>query len=131
MGLLIEPTHMEDENEDQENEKEDERDREECRVEGRCFGSSVAFCVTSFFETQAGGLSMAARGSTVRRSERRMRSWWRQEQASVRMAMITADHHSNRKAAGIEIGVQAGTRLFHNFDRESDDTDPDDLNLAS
>ena len=35
MGLLIEPTHMEDEDEDQENEKEDERDGEECRVEGR------------------------------------------------------------------------------------------------
>ena len=33
MGLLIEPTHMEDE--DEENEKEDERDGEECRVEGR------------------------------------------------------------------------------------------------
>ena len=29
MGLLIEPTHMEDEDEDQENEKEDERDGEE------------------------------------------------------------------------------------------------------
>ena len=35
MGLLIEPTHMEDEGEEQENEKEDERDGEECRVEGR------------------------------------------------------------------------------------------------
>ena len=35
MGLLIEPTHMEDSDEDQENEKEDERDGEECRVEGR------------------------------------------------------------------------------------------------
>ena len=37
MGLPIEPTHMEDENEDekQEKEKEDERDGEECRVEGR------------------------------------------------------------------------------------------------
>ena len=35
MGLLIEPTHMEDEDEDQKNEKEDERDGEECRVEGR------------------------------------------------------------------------------------------------
>ena len=35
MGLLIEPTHMEDEfeDEDQENEKEDERDGEECREE--------------------------------------------------------------------------------------------------
>ena len=32
-GLLIEPTHMEDEDEEQENEKEDERDGEECRVE--------------------------------------------------------------------------------------------------
>ena len=29
MGLLIEPTHMEDEDEGQENEKEDERDGEE------------------------------------------------------------------------------------------------------
>ena len=35
MGLLIEPIHMEDEDEKQENEKEDERDGEECRVEGR------------------------------------------------------------------------------------------------
>ena len=33
MGLLIEPTHME--GEDQENEKEDERDGEECRMESR------------------------------------------------------------------------------------------------
>ena len=35
VGLLVEPTHMEDEDEDQVNEKEDERDGEECRVEGR------------------------------------------------------------------------------------------------
>ena len=33
MGLLFEPTHIEDE--DQENEKEDERDGEECNVESR------------------------------------------------------------------------------------------------
>ena len=33
--LLVEPTHMEDEDEDQENEKEDERGGEECRVESR------------------------------------------------------------------------------------------------
>ena len=35
MGLLIDPTHMEDENEEQENEKEDERNGGEHRVEGR------------------------------------------------------------------------------------------------
>ena len=35
MGLLIEPTHMEDEDEDQENEQEDERDGEECKMESR------------------------------------------------------------------------------------------------
>ena len=35
MGLLIEPTHMEDEDKEHENEKEDGRDGEECRVEGR------------------------------------------------------------------------------------------------
>ena len=33
MGLLIEPTYMEDESEEQENEKEYERDVEEYRVE--------------------------------------------------------------------------------------------------
>ena len=48
---------------------------------------------------------------------------------SVRLAMITAGHHSYRKAAGIEIGEQVGTRLFHNFDMESDDTDPDDRDV--
>ena len=33
--LLVEPTHMEDEDGDQENEKENERDCEECRVVSR------------------------------------------------------------------------------------------------
>ena len=47
----------------------------------------------------------------VRRRERRVRSWWRHEQASVRMALVTAGHHSFRKAAGIEVGVQTGTIL--------------------
>ena len=45
--------------------------------------------------------------------------------------MITAGHHSYRKAAGIETGVQAGTLLFHNVDMESDDTDPDDLDVLA
>ena len=40
---------------------------------------------------------MAARGSAVRRRERRMRAWWR--------------HHSYRKTAVSEIGVQVGTPL--------------------
>ena len=60
-----------------------------------------------------------------------MRSWWRNEQASVRMAVITAGHQSWRKATGIEIGVQAGTLSFHEFDMESDDTDPDDLDALA
>ena len=46
------------------------------------------------------------------------------------MAVITAGHHSYRKATGIEIGVQAGTTLFHEFDMESDDTDPDEPRCA-
>ena len=54
---------------------------------------------------------MAARGSAVRRRERRVRSWWRHEQASVSMALVTAGNHSYRKAVGIEVGVQAGTIL--------------------
>ena len=74
---------------------------------------------------------MAALGSAVRRRERRMRSWWMHEQAPVRMALVTAGHHGDRKATGIEIGAQAGTHLFHNFDLEADDTDPDDLDALS
>ena len=41
MGLLIEPTHMEDEDEDQENEKEDEREDGKQRVEGRRASSNT------------------------------------------------------------------------------------------
>ena len=81
------------------------------------FWLECCFLCDLFVETQAGGLFMAARGSAARRREKRMRSWWKHEQASVRMAMIIAGHNSYRKAAGIEIGVQAGTRLFHTFDR--------------
>ena len=95
------------------------------------FWLECCFLCDFFVETLAGGLSKAARGSAVWRRKRRMRSWWRHEQASVKMAMITAGHHSYRKAAGIEIGVQAGTALVHNFDMESDDTDPDYLNLLA
>ena len=65
-----------------------------------------------FVETQAGGLVMAARGSATRRPDRRMRSWWRHEQTSVRMALITASHHNYRKTAGIEIGMQPGAPCF-------------------
>ena len=71
----------------------------------------LLFCVTSFVETQASRHYMAARGSVVRRRERRMRSWSWHEQASVRMALITVGHNSYRKATGIAIDVQAGTLL--------------------
>ena len=54
-----------------------------------------------------------------------MRSWWRHEQASVTMALVTAGHHSYRKTTGIKIDVQAGTLLFYDFVMDSDDTNPD------
>ena len=41
--------------------------------------------------------------------------------------MATADHHSNRKATEFDIGVQAGTPLFHEFDSESDPDDTDEI----
>ena len=40
---------------------------------------------------------MAARGSASRRRERRMRSWWRHDQAAVSMVLATAYHHSFRR----------------------------------
>ena len=60
-----------------------------------------------------------------------MRLWWRHETASVKMALVTAGHHSYRKAGGIEIGVQAGTILYHDFDLESDDTNLDDFDAPA
>ena len=46
--------------------------------------------------------------------------YWRREQASVKMALVTAGHHSYHKAAGIEIGVQAGTPYFQGHPRYTD-----------
>ena len=46
----------------------------------------------------------------------------------MRMAF---DHHSYRKATGIEIGVQTVAPLFHDFDLESDDTDPNDIDVLA
>ena len=40
-------------------------------------------------------------------------------------------HSQLSKATGIEIGVQAGTRRFHDFDMESDDTDADELDVLA
>ena len=59
-----------------------------------------------------------------------MRSWWRHEQASVRMAVTTAGHRSCRKATGIEIGVQAGTPCFTNL-TWSGTTNPGDLDALA
>ena len=65
---------------------------------------------------------MAARGSAVRRRERRMRSWWRHEQASVRMAMISASHHSYQRAHRVDQGVRVGVPWVHDFEM----SDPSD-----
>ena len=67
---------------------------------------------------------MAARGSAVRRRERRMRSWWRHEQASVRMTLITACHHSFQRAHRVDQGAQVGAPWVHDFEMSepSDDS---------
>ena len=72
---------------------------------------------------------MAALGAAIWRRERRMCCWWTHEQASVRMAMLTASHHRHRRHAGIEVGVQAGVLLFPNCDLESASEEADALNL--
>ena len=56
-----------------------------------------------------GGVASAGR----RRRERRLRSWWRHEQHSVRMVLNAAAHHSAAKvAAGEEYsGLRAQTTV--------------------
>ena len=65
-----------------------------------------------FCPSQAGDLSMAARvsplsssgGATFRRRERRLRSFWRHEQCSIKMALTCAKHHGWQCRASV--GVQ-------------------------
>ena len=79
------------------------------------FWLECCFSCDLFVETQSCGLSMAARGSAVRRCERRTRSWWRHEQASVRMASVSASHHSFQRAHRVDQGVQIGVPWVHDF----------------
>ena len=66
-------------------------------------------------------------GFARRRRERRLRCFLRHEEMTVRMAVAGAVHHSayKPKTTEIEIGVQAGRPLFHDFDIDFDDTNPD------
>ena len=45
----------------------------------------------------------------MRRRERRLRSWWRHEQQTVRMALAAATHHSAQQNAAPR-GPKAGAR---------------------
>ena len=67
-----------------------------------------------FVDTPAGDLSLAARapplvssgGSAVRRRERRLRSFWRHEQLSIKMALASASHHSWQSRASVGVGAE-------------------------
>ena len=70
----------------------------------------VAFCVESRLLTSVedGGAGTSA---AKRRRQRRLRSWWRHECQSVRMALNAAAHHSAEKVAAGEknSGLRAQT----------------------
>ena len=77
----------------------------------RCLGSYVLRASVIFVETHAGDLSMVARvsplssgGSDFSRRERRLRSFWRYQQLSLKMMAASMSHHSWQHRASV--GVQ-------------------------
>ena len=78
----------------------------------RCFVSQVLRASVIFVQIQAGcDFSMAARvsplssgGAASGRRERRLRSFWKHEQCSIKMALACAKHHSWQYRASV--GVQ-------------------------
>ena len=50
-----------------------------------------------------------ARGPAVRRSERRLRAFWRHEQFSIQMATVTMSHHSSQRKAVLFVDVATRT----------------------
>ena len=90
------------------------KEKEKNIAKSMCFGSSVASCVTFSLNPSGWPLHGCTRlRCTAARETAEIVG--RHEQASVRMAVITAGHHSYRKAAWIEIGVQAGTLFVSQF----------------
>ena len=94
--------------------------------------------VVSFHAEPKRSVSMADRdsGSSARRSrERRLRSWWRHEQQSVRAALAAALHHSRDVGPGTNDAPRGQTtareteepELFTLFEEELGGTRPDRL----
>ena len=98
----------------------------------RCFYAAVQLhkCaqVVCLLADQAGDLSMAARvsplpssgGAAFRRRERRLRSFWKHEQYSIKMALACATHHSWQCRASVGVltdAVLAERRHRHTLTR--------------
>ena len=63
------------------------------------------FFLLTFVETRKHVASMAARDAAARRSEKRLRSFQRHEQLSVRMAVVSVLYHSyDRTKEVMEVG---------------------------
>ena len=64
-------------------------------------------------------------GAAVRRRQRFLRSMWRHEQTTIKMAFATCAHHSvqtashRTKVAVCDQGVQVGVPRHHEFDVDS------------
>ena len=68
---------------------------------------------------------VAALNSARRRRERKLRSMWRHEIASIKMAVLCATHHSAQRCAHVDQGVQVGVPWTHDFEMsETSDESP-------
>ena len=59
---------------------------------------------------------VATLNSARRRRERKLRSMWRHETASIKMAVLCATYHSAQRCAHVDQGVQVGVPWTHDFD---------------
>ena len=59
---------------------------------------------------------VAALCSARRRRERRLRSMWRHEQVSIKMAVLSGTYHSAQRCAHVDRGVQVGVPWIHDFE---------------
>ena len=100
----------------------------------RCFGSQVLRASVIFVQTQAGDFSMVARvsplssgGPASRCRERRLRSFWRHEQLSLKMMAASMSHDSEPYSS--DSHMETCTGIPGRYDQRTRDNKPGILKL--
>ena len=69
-------------------------------------------------------------GAALRRRERHLRSWWRHEKQSVRMALCAAAHHSFDKVAAYELNNGPRAQKTDRAEEEEEEAEVREVNDA-